>query len=318
MLYGTVVLMPMFLVPIQFSAARKGYKAMLVAGTSSAIVTIIWQAIALLRAGLMSSNTLAIGVSAPVAMLLALLVMAHPRLSSVAFVLRALLGGALAMAISLPSIFTALKDPNVRAMFIEAFDKAGSTIGAASIDAETLWSALKTGVASSFAAVLFVLLFFSAWFGTRLGTRFRSFVPAPTIEIGSPQVATEPWNPGDAPSLPPAFSSYHVPTYLVWALLAAWGALLLNRFYPSLVLSAVALNAALALSICYGLQGLAVLRALAERVGLAPALRILIPLALILLLVSGVAGLIALGILALLGTLETWIPFRAVTKGDTP
>jgi len=58
--------------------------------------------------------------------------------------------------------------------------------------------------------------------------------------------------------------------------------------------------------------------ALAERVGLAPALRILAPIVLILLLVSGTAGFIALGVLALLGTLETWIPFRAAPKGELP
>ncbi|GAB1455004.1 hypothetical protein MASR2M48_03040 [Spirochaetota bacterium] len=302
LLYGTVVLMPMFLVPIQFAGARKGFKAMLMAGASSAIITIVWQTVALMRAGLVSSSTLAIGVSAPLAMLLALLAMALPRLASLSFVIRALLAGGLATALSMPSIFVALEDPNVRIMFLEAFEKAGSAIGTVAIDPETLWSALKVGVASSFGAVLFVLLFFSSWFGTRLGTHARGFAPLP----------------GDAPSLPPVLSSYHVPEYMVWVLFAAWGALLLNRFFPSFVLSAVALNAALALSICYGLQGLAVLRALAERVGMAPALRILLPLSLILLLASGVAGLIALGILALLGTLETWIPFRAVTKGDTP
>ncbi len=78
------------------------------------------------------------------------------------------------------------------------------------------------------------------------------------------------------------------------------------------------LNVALALSICYGVQGLAVAGALAERVGLAPALRLLAPIVLILLLVSGTAGFIAIGVLALLGTLETWIPFRAAPKGELP
>lgn len=318
LLYGTVVLMPLFLVPVQYTGARKGYKAMLIAAATSTIVVVVWQAVTLLRLGLLTSSTLVLGASAPAAMLLGLLLMAHPRLSVWPFVLRALLGGALAAALSLTSIFSALKDPNVKAMFIEAFEKAGAAIGSSPIDPEILWTALRAGVASSFGAVLFVVLFFSSWFGARLGLRSRSLVPVPSVDALEPQLAPKDEYPEDKASLPPVLSAYHVPSYLVWALLSAWLGLLVNRFYPSLVLSAVALNAALTLSICYGLQGLAVARALAERVGMAPALRFILPLALLLLLLSGLAGLIALGILALLGTLETWIPFRAATKGDTP
>jgi hypothetical protein len=247
---------------------------------------------------------LLMGVSVPAAMILALVAMASPRLGRLSFATRVLLGAAVASAASLPSIFAALKDPGVRAMFIDAFGKAGSAIGAGSLDPETLWTALRTGIASSYAAVLFLFLFVSAWFGTRLGTSARFVGPAAPAR--------------DLPSLPPALRAYRVPAPLVWGLLAAWAGLLANRFFPSFVLSAVALNAALALSICYGVQGLAVAGALAERVGMAPALRILGPIALILLLASGAAGLAAVGVLALLGTLETWIPFRAVTKGDLP
>ncbi len=302
-LYGTVALMPVFLVPLQFSGARKGFRSMVASAAASSAIIGVWQTVALSRAGIVSASTLAIGVSAPLAMILALIAMASPRLGRLPFAVRALLGAALASAISLPSIFTAIKDPAVRAMFLAAFESAGSALGADSLDAETLWTALRTGIASSYGAVLFAFLFLSAWIGSRLGS--------------SPRFAKE---PEGGMSTPPSLSAYRLPGPLVWALLAAWAGLLVNRFFPSFVLSAVALNAALALSICYGVQGLAVVGALAERVGLAPALRILGPIALILLLASGVAGLAAVGVLALLGTLETWIPFRAVTKtkGDLP
>ncbi len=302
-LYGTVALMPIFLVPLQFSGTRKGFRAMIASAAASSAIIGVWQTIALARAGVVSASTLAIGVSAPLAMILALIAMASPRLGRLPFAVRALLGAALASAISLPTIFTAIKDPAVRDMFVAAFESAGSALGADSLDAETLWTALKTGIASSYGAVLFAFLFLSAWIGSRLGASPR-FAKVPEGDI----------------SIPPSLSAYRLPGPLVWALLAAWAGLLVNRFFPSFVLSAVALNAALALSICYGVQGLAVVDALAERAGLAPALRILGPIALILLLASGVAGLAAVGALALLGTLETWIPFRAVTKtkGDLP
>lgn len=185
----------------------------------------------------------------------------------------------------------------VKNIFITAFSNASTAIGAEVPDTEALWSAIKTGVASSFGAIVFIFLFASAWIGSRLGS-FKKPVADGYI---------------------PTLRTYHLPVPLVWFLLGAWAALLVNRIYPSFVLSAVALNAATALSICYGVQGLAIANALAERAGLAPVSRLIVPIMLILLVASGIAGFIAIGVLALLGTLETWIPFRTVTsKGDTP
>lgn len=316
-LYGTVAFMPLFLVPLQYSGARKGYRSMIASAVASSVIIAVWQVVALARAGIATAATLAMGIAAPAAMILALVAMASPRLGRFSFATRALLGAMAASLVSLPSIFAAIKDPGVRGLFVDAFEKAGSAIGAGSLDAETMWLAVKTGVASSYGAVLFVFLFLSAWSGTRLGTTVRPSAVMPAEQGGEPTVDASA-SKLDRPSLPPTLAAYRVPGSLVWVLLAAWAGLLLNRFVPSLVLSAVALNAALALSICYGVQGLAVVRALAERVGLAPALRFLGPIALILLLVSGVAGLVAVGVLALLGTLETWIPFRAATKGELP
>ena len=303
-LYGTVALMPFFLVPLQFAGTMKGHRAMIASAALSAAVLAAWQAVARAKAGATWAGALLLGVSVPVAMILALVAMASPRLGKLSFTTRVLMGAAAASAASLPSIFMALKDPGVQAMFLNAFQKAGSVMGVDSLEPETVWTALRTGIASSYAAVLFLFLFTSAWFGTRLGSSIRSVEPS--VEAR------------DMPALPPTIWTYRVPAPLVWGLLAAWAGLLANRFFPSFVLSAVALNAALALSICYGVQGLAVAGALAERAGLAPALRILGPIALILLLASGAAGLAAVGVLALLGTLETWIPFRAATKGDLP
>ena len=304
-LYSTVAFMPLFLVPLQIAGVRKGFKAMIASAVFSSFIIAVWQTLALARSGGSSAGMLAMSISTPAAMTIALVCMAMPRFSTFSFPSRALFGAAVASTISLPSIFAALKEPGVRALFIEAFEMAGSAIGAGALDAETLWSAMRTGIASSYGAILFVFLFFSAWSGSRFGDSLR-FKTNPAV----PEK--------DQPSLPPALSAYRVPAPFVWALLAAWSGLLLNRFFPSFVLSAVTLNVALALSICYGVQGLAVAGALAERVGLAPALRILAPIVLILLLVSGTAGLIALGVLALLGTLETWIPFRAAPKGELP
>jgi len=274
------------------------------AAVSSAVIA-VWQTIALARADILSAGTVAVGVSTPLALAIGIVAMAWPRVSRLSFTTRALAAAAVASALSLPALFAAIRDPAVRAMFLEAFETASSALGAEVLDAEALWSALRTGVASSYGAVLFAFLFLSAWSGSSLG---RAMDARTGGRDGESQAAVT----------GPGLAGYSVPRGLVWGLLAAWAALLVNRFVSVPVFSAVALNAALALSICYGVQGLAVVRALAERVGLAPALRFIGPLAILLLLLSGIGGFIAIGLLALLGTLETWIPFRAVTEGDAP
>lgn len=295
--YGTIALAPLYLVPLQIAATTRGHRAMCVSSGFAAVIITVWQIVLLARAGAMSAGTLALGLSAPAAMIIALALMAMPRFKGIPFAIRALLGGALASLVCLPSFIAAAGDAGVKNIFMAAFTSATTAVGADVPDTEMLWSAIKTGVASSFGAIVFLFLFASAWLGSRLGS-FRKV---------------------DAPGEVPTLATYHLPTSLVWWLLGAWAALLVNRFYPSFVLSAVALNAATALSICYGVQGLAIANALAERVGLAPAARLIMPVVLILLVVSGIAGFIAIGMLALLGTLETWIPFRTVTmKGDTP
>lgn len=305
-LYGSMVLMPAFLVPIQASGARRGYRSLLASAAVSCALIAAWQVMLLGRSGSLDAASLAISLSVPLAMAGALALMGLPALGKVSFPVRALAGGALASAAALPSMAMAADDPGVRAVFEDAMAKTMGALGTAAPDAEQVWLAVQTGVASSFGAVIFLFIFVSAWIGTRLG------------QSRSAENAGLPDGEGSM-ALPPSLSAYRLPAPLVWGLLASWGAMLATRFFPSSLLLAASLNVAIALSICYGVQGLAVAGALAERVGMAPALRIVGPLALVLLLASGTAGLIAIGALALLGTLETWIPFRAATlKGDKP
>jgi hypothetical protein len=299
--YGTVALAPVFLVPLQVSGTGRGVKSMFVSSAVAMAGIAVWQIVLLSKAGVLSGATIALGISVPLALVVALAMMAMRQFSGIQFALKTLLGGLLASLACLPSFIFALEDDGLRQMFLDTFIAASTAIGADMPDTERLWDIVKTGVASSFGAILFIFLFSSAWIGTRFGrTVFHTGAEA------------------DAVSLPPPLSEYRLPPALVWVLLGSWASLLLARFYPSLLLSAVASNATLALSICYGVQGLAVAGAVAERAGLATVARLLGPVAVILLLVGGTAGLIVAGAIALVGTLETWIPFRAVTKGDSP
>jgi hypothetical protein len=310
--YGTVALAPVFLVPIQVSGVGRGIKSMFVSSAVSIAGIALWQMIIISKAGVFTWATMALGISAPLALLIALALMAMHRFHGIPFAIKALVGSMVAAALCMPSFIFALRDSGLRRMFEDAFMAASTAIGAEMPDPELLWDTVKTGVASSFAAILFVFLFASAWIGTRFGQSVFHIVPSvpPAEQQG---VADD-----GKVSLPPVLAGYRLPEPLVWALLASWASLLFARFYPSFVLSAVASNATLALSICYGVQGLAVASAVAERAGMAPVARLLGPIAIILLLLGGTVGLILVGLIALVGTLETWIPFRAVAKGEKP
>jgi hypothetical protein len=275
--------------------------------------------------------------ASPAALLLALILLAYPRFTDTPFVYRVLGAGIIAALLSYPTFAFAAADPSIQALFDEAFGKAMPGLVSSGIDAGALWEMVKFVVASSFGAILLVFVLFSSWIGTRIGLKARTAYPESgstdvqsdfPSDVQSDERADRDATPSESISgvsiptsqivLPPTLSAYSVPSPLVWALLAAWAAILFNRFVPAPAFAAIAWNVAIALSICYGIQGFAVALALAGRVGLASAARLLAPITLILLMVSGTAGLVAIGVFAVLGTLETWIPFRAAHEGDIP
>jgi hypothetical protein len=244
-------------------------------------------------------------------------------------VYRVLGAGCAAALLSYPTFAFAAADPSIRALFDEAFGRAMPGLVSSGIDSGALWDMVKFVVASSFGAILLVFVLFSSWIGTRIGLKVRIAYPETgSIDVPSDDLSSQDSAPAESANgvaipvnqiiLPPSLAAYNVPSPLVWALLASWATILFNRFVPAPAIAAVAWNVAIALSICYGIQGFAVALALAGRVGLASAARLLAPITLILLMVSGTAGLMAVGVFAVLGTLETWIPFRAAHEGDTP
>ena len=301
----------------------------MISALSAMSTIIIWQFALLVRSGAFGFASAALTAASPAALLLALILLAYPRFTGTPFVYRALGAGFIAALLSYPTFAFAAADPSIRALFDEAFGRAMPGLVSSGIDADVLWDMVKFVVASSFGAILLIFVLFSSWLGTRIGLKARIAYPesgsddVPIDELANQDTAsTEETSRGAVPSgqivLPPSLSLYSVPSPLVWALLAAWAAILFNRFVPAPAFAAIAWNIAIALSICYGIQGFAVALALAGRVGLASAARLLAPIMLILLMVSGTAGLVAIGVFAVLGTLETWIPFRAAHEGDTP
>jgi hypothetical protein len=294
---------------------------------------LVWQLVQLRAAGSLAMATIILAATSPGALILGLLLLAHPRLKFMPFIIRALAAALLAALLSYPSFVVAANDPGVQAIFNEAIQRTIPAMGTQ--DPALVWQALSLAVASSIGSIMLVFLLFSTWIGTRIGQKARLAYPeaatvtditesSELIDMDGTSTLTD--SAGTVflpqamvmPLLPPTLRDYQVPSRLVWALLAAWTTILLTRFVSSQTLAVLAWNAAIALSICYGIQGFAVATALAGRVGMAPVTRLLAPVVLILLLVNGTLGIVAVGILAVLGTLETWIPFRPVHEGDIP
>lgn len=338
-LYSTVFLSPLFLVPVQAVGARRGHKAMLVSAAVSAAGSGLVQLALTLKAGAEgSAGLVAAGVLAPVALLCAILLLAAPALRKLDFTLRGLLAGAVAALLALPSLVLAGSNPMLRQLFGEATQSAAEVLGTQALDAQALWQTLSQAVMSSFGATLFALVFLSAWLGSRYAV--MGLLPMRDGKPVLPEQATPDAQSGtdtaegqaapdqlrlvrlqahpDPVALPPPLGAYRVPTFLVWGLLLSWAAILAGRFVSLGAASAVAWNLAITFSVVYAFQGLAVALALAERAGMATAARAFGPIALVLLIASGKLGLLAMGLLALLGTLETWIPFRIIPKGDKP
>lgn len=340
-LYATVSFAPAFLLPLQVAGAGKGFRVMLRASLVAAVSIAVLQLSLLAMVGSLGIATALAGISAPLALVAALLGMAHPRLARTPFVFRALAGGLLVSLAVLPAFMFVARDPGVRAMFVEATRGASTSLGIETLDPDELWASLSRVIAAGFGAILFLFLFGSAWGGTRIGLRWRiastvakikkddsGAMPAatdttqatdspPEIVITRPIDLSAIANLGiDEPALPPALSGYRVPPVLVWPFLASWAGILASRFVPVQALSAVAWNAAISLSICYGFQGFAVAGALAGRIGMATVARVLGPVFVVLVFLGGTTGLVAASLMALLGTLETWIPFRPSHQGE--
>lgn len=301
LMYGSGAMSALFLAPVQAAGAALGFRAMLISAASAALATAVGQTVLLSMAGGVSAATLAISLSPQAAMAAALVAIAWPRLARYPFVAKILAGSLAASLASLPGLVAALNDQGLRALFESMLATASGTIGAALPPGDQAWETISKWIASAFGGAVLAFLLAGAWIGSsfgRLAARSRSLA-----------------EPADAIVNPPTLAGYKVPAYLVWVLLAAWAALLALRLKPVLLISAAASNAAIALSICYGIQGLAVAGALAERAGMAPAARLLGPLVVVLVLFGRRTGLAVGGLVALVGTLETWIPFRAA-KGE--
>lgn len=303
---------------------------MLSAAGSSAIAIAAVQLGLLAAGGALDGAAALLSLASPMALIGALIGLGHPRGREAAFPLRALAAGIAVALVSYPAFAWAFGQESVRAILEAAVAQAAGRLGVDGIDAQALLEAMRGVLAASFGAVLFAFVFGSAWAGTRLGLRWRfisaakaAMADARAGEGGMPDpesvaakaAAASELGP-DEPALAPPLPLYRVPLWLVWPLLASWACILAARLLPDSALGPIAWNLALSLSLCYGVQGFAVAGALLGRIGMAPIARFLGFAIVAVVLLGGTFGAVVAGALALLGTLETWLPLRTIPQGE--
>ena len=229
--------------------------------------------------------------------------------------------------VAFPVFAWAFGQDGVRELMEKTFAVAAQGMGLEETVSAELLAGVSAVLKRSFGAILFLFLFASAWGGTSIGRRWRFMRAARQVMADRADAADNPEEFArltvalsslgvDEAGLAPSLPVYGVPRSFVWLLLASWAGILVSRFVPAGAFEAVAWNVAISVSICYGVQGLAVAGALLGRIGMAPAGRILGALFIVFVLVGGTVGLAAGALMALLGTLETWIPLRMIRQGE--
>lgn len=308
-LYGTTVLALFFAAPLQTSWTRGGPRAFLLSisvAFAGVAGWLFWQFRGSPPIGFGSFLmilALPVGLAGAIALINSRWVAAWPM------VYKAMAGSLLVVAVATPAVLAVFNNPEIESYMKKGIADMTATMGAAggegftaavlrsTLDPETLLNTTRRVIASSFAAVFFVFVLLSHWIGVRLAGS----------EAGSGERA-------------PRLADFTVPADLIWAFLGLWSVVLATRlpFLKALsglqILEAISWNAALVVSFCYAVQGLALFRHLSERIAPSGPLRWLGTLLVVLLLFNTATGVWTAGALTVLGATETWIPYR-INKG---
>ncbi len=328
--YCTILLALAFLIPLLVAGAKKGLKALLLSSAVSGLLISGFQILLNYLLGERSPATLAIALLPPLGMIAGLLFVALTFDKPLSFVTRALIGGLISSLCALPSVLYLRASPDLIPFLNQLNSQMSTLLPSSMVDAENFRLIMLQIVECAFGAMFFLFVFINSWIGSRIsagsvGSAGSIVTAGPAGSDGSTgfdgstgsETSPATISPGRL-SLSPLLQDYKVPLWMVWFLLASWAVILLSRYVPSAALNAVAWNVALSFSVCYAVQGLAVLLVRLAHSRLAPAARFMVTLLLVLVAVGGPVGYAVAGLLSLVGTLETWIPLRNIPKGEQP
>ncbi|OHD29635.1 MAG: hypothetical protein A2004_01840 [Spirochaetes bacterium GWC1_61_12] len=308
----------LFLLPLLVVEGRCGYKAMVSAAAAALAVFLILALVFSFGEGSVSLWHGFWLFLPAIAMIIGITVFAHPALRRLDFTPRIMVLGLLAGLASLPVLLQFAAWPEFAVLLDAMLQQMNSYLNTGEMPVADFIVFFRDFLIGFWPAIVFLWLFVSVWMSSRwLRNRVvrASLIPgqvmSPTLleGLGRQLIGT---------GLSPLLHLYRVPTYLVWPLLGSWSLLLATRFTAIGPLDALATNLAFALSVCYAVQGLAVLFVKISRTRMAPAAGVILIVLLVITAVGGTSGLVIGVGLALVGTLETWIPFRIQSKGEQP
>ena len=308
-LYGSTVFSLLFAMPLQTSQSRGGYRAFLVSLAVALAGSAGWMLFQYRGIASVGPFGFLLMLSLPAGLAGAMALVNAGFLTAWPLVYRVMAGSIVIAAAATPSVFALFGNPDVEAYLLKGIEDMTATMGSvggegyaaavlrSSLDPRTMLIAARRIIADCYMAVLFAFTFLGHWIGTR-----AAGADAP----GAGKV--------------PPLVDFFVPGELLWAFLGLWSAVLAIRlpFLASLAGSqfaeAVIWNAALAVSFCYAVQGLAILKHLSKRFAPSGPLRWVGTLLVVLLLFNVTTGVWTAGTLTVLGATEAWIPYRT-SKG---
>jgi uncharacterized protein YybS (DUF2232 family) len=110
---------------------------------------------------------------------------------------------------------------------------------------------------------------------------------------------------------------FRAPTFLIWVLSGSLAGILLFRITALTALETAAWNLLTISALMYMAQGLGIVQFMLSRRDLPVLLRLLLNIGIILVVFSPGLNAVALGLLALVGIVEHWVPLRVI-KQDRP
>lgn len=297
LLYLSFLLSFAFLVPVQRSVSGRGRKSGAVAAGFSALCIAVGQGLRLSSYGVFDLGLCLAAVLPPLLLLGALLALDF-RFWGLELWVKVFLFAVALTCVAAPFVLSTTGDK----AFTESLRAyVGATVEGAGLDAgamEEVDQAIAQAVTTLRAAVAPIFFWFLglSWLA---GSWLAAKAPALNPDERGRRLSTL------------RLQGFKVPHVALWPTLAAWAILFVALAARLGALpTAVAWNLALLSASLYAVQGLGIIGYLSERYPAGRLLRLLLPLAAILVVLAPKAGAIVMAALPILGITEVWFPYR--------
>jgi hypothetical protein len=303
LLYSSIFLAALFLLPVQIVYGRSGQGAGNGAAGVSALAIAVAQGLRLARAGAIDPIILLVGMAPSLVLLLALVVINAGFWRGGAARFRVIAPAAACALAAIPLMVAAARDRSAAGLLEDWIKSLLSSMGGEGLDATALSvsvdpslmaNEIMTGLIDSYAATLLLILGGTWLAGNRL---------AGPLGAGRDRVGP--------------IESYRLPSWAIWPFLGTWTALLAAvALRAGAAPTAVAWNLALTAALPFAAQGLGVAVFLLKRWGVPRGLRIALAATAVLALLAPSTAVVVAIVVPVLGVTETWIPYRKPKESE--